>query len=86
MSAAAPSPTTEQEARAKWDLLLQDLEYRAEQLRSIRQDQDFRRQQMTGIRQDIAFKPWQIAFAGMTSGAALLGAGVLLGRFFLLHQ
>ena len=36
MSATPPLPTAEQEARAKWDLLLTDLEYRAEQLRQVR--------------------------------------------------
>ena len=30
------SPTTEQEQRAKWDLLLLDLEHRAEQVRQMK--------------------------------------------------
>jgi hypothetical protein len=33
MSDTTPLPTAEQTARAQWDLLLTDLEYRAEQLR-----------------------------------------------------
>lgn len=36
MSATTPLPTAEQEARARWDLLLTDLEYRAEQLRQTK--------------------------------------------------
>jgi hypothetical protein len=36
MSATVPLPTPEQEQRAKWDLLLTDLEYRSEQLRQLK--------------------------------------------------
>jgi hypothetical protein len=36
MSATTPLPTSEQEARAEWDLLLIDIEYRIEQLRQIK--------------------------------------------------
>jgi hypothetical protein len=36
MSAATPVPTAEQEARAKWDLLLLDIETRSEQLRQVK--------------------------------------------------
>ena len=61
MSDTGAVPSEEQKQRAKWDLLLSDLEYRQEQLRLARQD--------------ITFKPWQLAFAGMTAGAALFAAG-----------
>lgn len=61
-----PIPSAEQEQRAKWDLLLADLEFRQEQLRATRQD--------------MRFKPWQVAFAGMTAGAAFFGAGVALTK------
>ena len=54
-------PTEEQKQRAKWDLLLADLEYCQEQLRLARQE--------------MVWRPWQVAFAGMTAGAALFGAG-----------
>lgn len=59
-------PTSEQQQRAKWDLLLADLEYRQEQLRVARQD--------------LLFKPWQVAFAGMTAGAALFAAGAAFSK------
>ena len=36
MSATHPTPTAEQEARAKWDLLLLDIEVRTEQLRQVK--------------------------------------------------
>lgn len=36
MSATHPTPTAEQEQRAKWDLLLLDIETRTEQLRQIK--------------------------------------------------
>lgn len=36
MSGSIPLPTEEQQARAKWDLLLADLELRAEQIRTLR--------------------------------------------------
>lgn len=42
MSAAAPLPTPEQEARAKWDLLLTDLELRQEQLRQLKRYEPMR--------------------------------------------
>ena len=76
----APSlPTDEQKQRAKWDLLLADLEYRQEQLRLARKDIDYRDEQMRQARQEIQWKPWQIAIttltAGMTAGAALFAAG-----------
>jgi hypothetical protein len=58
----------EQKQRAKWDLLLADLEARREQLRLTRpEDQESR------------FKPWQVAFVGMTAGAALFGVGAVIG-------
>lgn len=56
-----PVPSSEQQQRAKWDLLLADLEYRQEQLRQARQQ--------------ISLAPWQIGFTGMTAGAALFAAG-----------
>ena len=36
MSATQPAPSAEQEARAKWDLLLLDIEARTEQLRHLK--------------------------------------------------
>lgn len=36
MSTTVPLPSEEQKVRAKWDLLLSDLEYRAEQVRQAK--------------------------------------------------
>jgi len=36
VSAATPLPTEEQQARARWDTLLADLEMRAEQVRQMK--------------------------------------------------
>ena len=46
MSATTAVPTPEQLQRAKWDLILADIEYRQEQLRASRQE---------GY-----WKPWQV--------------------------
>lgn len=54
-------PTPEQEQRAKWDLLLTDLEHRQDQIRLTRLD--------------TRYKPWTVALSGMTAGAALFAAG-----------
>lgn len=42
MSATIPIPTTEQEQRAKWDLLLLDIETRTEQLRQLKRFEPWR--------------------------------------------
>jgi hypothetical protein len=62
---------SETESRARLDLILADLEYRQEQIRKTRQD----------YRQDDKYKAWQVAFAGMTSGAALFAAGAAFVKF-----
>lgn len=79
---AQTPPTPEQEQRAKWDLLLADIEYRQEQLRLARRDSEYRQDQMSQARQDMWFKPWQVAFAGMTAGAALFAAGAAAVKLF----
>lgn len=60
---ATTLPTPEQEQRAKWDLLLTDLEYRTEQLRQLKTFEP-RRLMMTGITTGAAV---------FGSGAATLG-------------
>ncbi|MBY0335056.1 MAG: hypothetical protein K2X11_00475 [Acetobacteraceae bacterium] len=43
-------------------------------------------QAMTDVarkQQEMRLAPWQVAFAGMTAGAALFAAGIAFGRFFL---
>jgi len=64
----ATLPTEEQRQRAKWDLLLLDIEHRTEQLRATRQE--------------IHLKPWQVGFTGMTAGAALFAAGAAFMKLF----
>lgn len=76
MSATVPLPSEEQRQRAKWDLLLADLEYRAEQSRLART-------QIDDTRQVIWFRPWQAIFTGLIAGAGLFAAG---GTFFKLMQ
>jgi hypothetical protein len=65
-------PTMEQEQRAKWDLLLADIELRQDQLRLTRYQ----------ARWETA-RAW--AMMALAS-AALLGAGVALGKLVLFHQ
>jgi hypothetical protein len=67
MSATAV-PTSEQEQRAKWDLLLADIEYRQEQIRAVRQD--------------MYWKPWQLVPASVTAGAAMMAAAFALVKLF----
>lgn len=33
--------------------------------------------------QEVRFAPWQVAFAGMTAGAALFAAGIAFARVFM---
>jgi hypothetical protein len=71
MSATSPLPTAEQVQRAKWDLLLTDLEYRAEQVRQIK---------ATPARIEVL----KLALTAITSAVALIG-GVAGGTVWLLH-
>ncbi len=61
MSATTPLPTEQQLQRAKWDLLLADIEYRQEQMRLARQD--------------AWIKPWQVVFTALATGAGIFAAG-----------
>ena len=71
MSATTPLPTPEQVQRAKWDLLLTDLEYRTEQVRQIK---------ATPMRIEVL----KLGMAAITSAVALLG-GIGGGTIWLLH-
>lgn len=71
MSAAAPTPTAEQEARAKWDLLLLDIETRTEQLRQLK---------ATPTRVIVI----QLLASSITAGVALVAA-IAGGTVWLLH-
>ena len=59
-------PTAEQQQRAKWDLLLLDIETRTEQLRQLK-----------------VYEPRRLVFMGLTSGAALFGAGAAVATIAL---
>lgn len=72
MSATAPLPTPEQVQRAKWDLLLADVELRAEQVRQIK---------ATPARIEIM----KLTATAITSAVALIG-GVAAGTVWLLHS
>lgn len=62
------TPSDEQKVRADWDLVLADLEHRHDQIRRTRQE--------------LRFAPWQLVFAGMTSGAAIFAAGAAFMKLF----
>ena len=68
MSATTAVPTPEQLQRAKWDLILADIEYRQEQLRASRQE---------GY-----WKPWQVLIPAVTASGALLAAGFTFAKLF----
>jgi len=64
-----PLPSTEQEQRAKWDLLLLDLEQRAEQVR-----------QLKGL--DLinkGYEGWRLIIQAVTAAAAVFAAGGVVG-------
>ena len=71
MSATTPVPSAEQDQRAKWDLLLLDIEYRTEQLRQIK---------ATPMRIEIL----KLGVASITAAVALLAA-VAGGTVWLMH-
>lgn len=60
-------PTGEQEQRARWDLLLLDIEARSEQLR-----------QMKAFPSGTC-EGWKVVFAGLTAFAAVFVAGAAIG-------
>lgn len=62
------APSDEQKAHAKYDLLLADIELRLEQIHRTRQERHL--------------APWQVAFAGLTSGAAIFAAGAAFMKLF----
>jgi hypothetical protein len=66
MTDATITPTPEQRQRAEWDLLLLDMEVRAEQNR-----------QMKAFPAG-TYEGWKVAFAGMAAGGTLLAAGAAL--------
>lgn len=89
MSATTPLPTDEQRQRAKWDLLLADLEYRQDQMRLARADLDHRQSQMRlsgtqddRLRQEMRLAPWVLVAGSTTAGAALFAAAFAFAKLF----
>jgi hypothetical protein len=78
-----PTPTDEQRQRAQWDLLLSDLELRAEQLRQAPLDYDLRAAQLRRLRQEWYVEPWKVAVTAITAAAALMGAGAAITALLL---
>ena len=84
MSATTPIPTAEQEARAKWDLLLLDIEHRSEQLRHIKGANPLEMEQrIEQLRQLKTYEPKRLIIQGLTMMGVLLAAGAALGAFML---
>jgi hypothetical protein len=79
-----PLPSAEEQARAKWDLLLNDIELRMEEIRQLKgakwdlllRDLELRAEQ---VRQIKTFEGWRLLFAGMTATAAVFAAGGVVG-------
>jgi hypothetical protein len=80
MTDATIAPTPEQQQRAKWDLLLLDIEHRTEQLRQMKGyaplDIEYRTEQLRQIK---SYEPRRLLLQAVTASAALLGGGAALG-------
>jgi hypothetical protein len=78
------APTTEQQDRARWDLLLLDIETRTEQLRHAKGYNPVEIEaRMEQLRQLKTYEPRRLLIQGLTAGAALLGAGAALGALLV---
>lgn len=64
------------EKLARIDQMLADHDKNRAQINQLNADHDRKRQ-------EIRLAPWQIAFAGMTAGAALFAAGAAAGGIFV---
>jgi len=62
-------PSAEQAARAKYDLVLADIEFRQEQLRASRQDQ--------------YWKAWQVLLPSIVGGITAIAAAFAAGAAFV---
>jgi hypothetical protein len=87
-------PTPEEQQRAKWDLLLTDLEYRGEQLRHAKSynpvEMETRLEQLRHAKsynpveietrlQQLRYEPRRFWISAITAAAALMGAGGVVG-------
>jgi hypothetical protein len=63
--------TTDERDEAKHDLVLADIEKRIEEVRQMKS-------YPLGT-----YEGWKVAFAGLTAGAAIFGAGAALGALLL---
>lgn len=83
------TPTDEQTQRAKWDLLLLDIETRSEQLRLLKThtpalkllDLELRAEQ---VRQMKTYEPWKLA-AALASASAVAGSAVAAAILWAAH-
>lgn len=81
----ATAPTQEQQDRARWDLLLLDIEQRTEQLRQMRDPQRDRLllleldQRTEQVRQMKAFEGPRLIIQAITAAAAVFAAGGVVG-------
>jgi hypothetical protein len=67
MSDIAAIPSSEQQQRAAWDLLLLDLEHRSEQVRQMK------------VFPTGAYEGWRILIQAFTAFAAVFAAGGVVG-------
>jgi len=77
-------PTSEQEQRARWDLLLLDIEHRTEQLRRMKTyeplDIEHRTEQ---LRQMKTYEPKRLWIQAATAFAAVFGTGAAAGALIV---
>ena len=65
------------EKLARIDLTLLDIEQRTEEVRQMKNiDADTKLEQLRQLKR---YEPWKLVLAGVTAGAALLGAGAAIG-------
>jgi hypothetical protein len=73
-------PSDEQQQRAKWDLLLTDIELRTEQLRHSKSYNPVEMEaRLEQLRQIKVFEPRRLLIQGLTAAAALMAAGGVIG-------
>lgn len=75
-----PHPTDEQEQRAKWDLLLLDIETRTEQLRHSKTYNPVEMEaRIEQLRQMKSYEPRRLIIQTTTAFAAIFAAGGVVG-------
>lgn len=73
-------PTDEQQQRARWDLLLLDIEQRTEQLRHAKAYNPVEMEaRLEQLRQMKTYEPRRLIIQAMTAAAAVFAAGGVVG-------